>query len=127
MRDQLLDPELLSRLAHLSILSPRRVSGAIVGRHRSHTHGSSIEFAEHKEYAPGDELRHMDWRAYGRVDKYYIKRYEDETNLRTFVEHLEHHGDTENVVHKHFWAPTTSFAVRSARVSAARSVVARSN
>jgi len=82
---QLLDAKTLSKISHLRMEVSTRVSGAIIGRHRSPTHGSSIEFAEHKEYTPGDEIRHMDWKAYGRFDKYYIKRFEDETNLRTFL------------------------------------------
>ena len=53
--------------------------------HRNPHAGSSVEFAEHKEYAPGDELRHIDWKAVGRVDRYYVKRFEDETELRTFL------------------------------------------
>lgn len=82
---KLLAPEVLSRIAHLHIAVSRRVTGAIVGRHRSPLHGSSIEFAEHKEYSPGDEIRHIDWKAFGRFDKYYVKRFEDETNLRIYL------------------------------------------
>lgn len=81
----LLEPALLMRLNQLKVQSHKRLLGAIVGRHRSPSHGASIEFAEHKEYTPGDEIRHLDWKAYGKFDKYYVKRYEDETNLRTFV------------------------------------------
>jgi uncharacterized protein (DUF58 family) len=83
--NQLLDPQVLAQVAHLRIGVPRRVSGAIVGRHRSPLHGSSIEFAEHKEYTPGDEIRHLDWKAYARFDKYYVKRFEDETNVRALL------------------------------------------
>jgi uncharacterized protein (DUF58 family) len=82
---ELLSPELLARLSHLQIKIGRRLTGAIVGRHRSPNHGSSIEFKEHKEYAPGDEIRHLDWKAYAKLDRYYIKRFEDETNLRSFL------------------------------------------
>jgi uncharacterized protein (DUF58 family) len=59
--------------------------GVLSGLHRSPHHGQSIEFAEHKEYAPGDEVRHIDWKAYGKTDKYYVKRYEQETNLRAWL------------------------------------------
>jgi uncharacterized protein (DUF58 family) len=59
--------------------------GVLTGLHRSPHHGQSIEFAEHKEYAPGDEVRHIDWKAYGKTDKYYVKRYEQETNLRAWL------------------------------------------
>ncbi len=61
------------------------VDGVLSGIHRSPYQGQSIEFAEHKEYAPGDEVRHIDWRSYGRYDKYYVKRYEQETNLKAFL------------------------------------------
>src|SRR5215217_19526 len=58
------------------------VEGVLSGLHKSPHQGQSVEFAEHKEYAPGDELRHLDWKAFGKFDKYYVKRYEHETNLR---------------------------------------------
>ena len=53
--------------------------------HRSPHHGASVEFAEHKEYAPGDEIKHIDWKAYGKFDKYYVKRFEEETELRAYL------------------------------------------
>jgi uncharacterized protein (DUF58 family) len=59
------------------------VEGAINGRHRSVAHGASVEFSQHREYTPGDELKHIDWKSYARSDRVYIKQYEDETNLRT--------------------------------------------
>ncbi len=61
------------------------IDGALVGLHRSALRGASVEFAEHKEYAPGDELRHVDWKAYGKLDKYYVKRYEAETELTALL------------------------------------------
>lgn len=61
------------------------VEGVLSGLHKSPLQGQSVEFAEHKEYAPGDELKHLDWKAYGKFDRYYIKRYEHETNLRGFA------------------------------------------
>ena len=81
----LLDAATLARLAHLSFRTTRFVSGPLSGQHRSPLHGSSIEFAEHKEYSPGDEIRNINWRAFAKSDKYYVKRFEDETNLRCFV------------------------------------------
>ncbi|MBI5477799.1 MAG: DUF58 domain-containing protein [Deltaproteobacteria bacterium] len=57
------------------------VEGTLWGLHRSPHHGQSVEFAEHKNYAPGDDLRHIDWKAYGKFDKYYVKKYEEETEL----------------------------------------------
>ena len=61
------------------------VEGYILGQHKSPYKGSSIEFVEHRQYYPGDEIRHIDWRAYGKTGKYYIKEYEDETNLRCYL------------------------------------------
>src|SRR5262249_15991230 len=61
------------------------VDGALTGLHRAPHYGSSVEFAEHKEYTPGDEIRHIDWKAYGKFDKYYIKRYEEETELSAYL------------------------------------------
>lgn len=57
------------------------VEGALSGLHRARLHGSSVEFAEHKEYSPGDEIRHIDWKAYAKVDRYYVKQYEQESQL----------------------------------------------
>jgi uncharacterized protein (DUF58 family) len=61
------------------------VEGYVSGLHRSPYHGFSIEFAEHREYAPGDDLRHVDWKVFGRTDKFYLKQYEDETNLICYL------------------------------------------
>ena len=81
---ELLEPEALARLKGLHLRARRVVDGLLQGIHRSPHHGSSIEFAEHKEYSPGDEIRHIDWKAYGRLDKYYVKKFEQETNLRAW-------------------------------------------
>lgn len=81
---RLLDPELLARLARSHIRVRGAVDGTLTGIHRSPHHGSSVEFTEHKEYSPGDEIRHVDWKVYARTDRHYVKRYEDETNLRSF-------------------------------------------
>ncbi len=80
-----LDAETLARLAGLQLRVQATVEGTLAGLHRSPHHGSSIEFAEHKEYAPGDDLRHLDWKAYGKFDRYYIKRFEDETDLKAYL------------------------------------------
>lgn len=82
---QLLDPVALSRLSNLELRARAVVEGALSGLHRSPHHGSSVEFAEHKEYAPGDEIKHIDWKAYGKFDKYYVKRFEEETELRAYL------------------------------------------
>lgn len=80
-----LRPEVVARLGSLSLRARRVMEGVLSGLHRSPHHGQSIEFAEHKEYAPGDEIRHIDWKAYGKFDKYYVKQFEHETNLRAYL------------------------------------------
>jgi uncharacterized protein (DUF58 family) len=85
MNSRLLDLPVLLRLQSLQLLARVIAEGALSGLHRSAHHGASVEFAEHKEYAPGDELRHIDWRAFGRIDKYYVKRFEEETELRGYL------------------------------------------
>ncbi len=78
----LLDAKALSRLSGVKVRARAVVEGVLSGLHKSPHQGQSVEFAEHKEYAPGDELRHLDWKAYGKLDRYYVKRFEHETNLR---------------------------------------------
>jgi len=82
---RLLDPVVLARLAGLRLRVRATAEGVLSGLHRSPHHGQSVEFSEHKEYAPGDELRHVDWKAFGKFDKYYVKRFEQETNLRAWL------------------------------------------
>jgi uncharacterized protein (DUF58 family) len=81
----LLDAPTLARIAGLKLRSRAVVEGVLSGLHKSPHQGQSVEFAEHKEYAPGDELRHLDWKAFGKFDKYYVKRFEHETNLRAVM------------------------------------------
>jgi uncharacterized protein (DUF58 family) len=80
-----LDPLDLARLASMAVRARVIVEGAFAGMHHNPHAGTSIEFAEHKEYAPGDDIRHIDWKAVGRVGRYYVKRFEDETEMRTFL------------------------------------------
>jgi len=79
---QLLDPASVARLGSLEVAARFLVDGFIKGLHFSARKGSSIEFAEHRAYVPGDEVRRIDWRTFGRTDRFYLKEYEDETNLR---------------------------------------------
>lgn len=81
----LLDPDTLSRAEPLGLFARKVVEGYRVGEHRSPFNGFAIEFSQHREYAPGDDPRHLDWKILGRADKYYIKQYEQDTN---FVAHL---------------------------------------
>jgi len=78
---QSLDPRTLAKIKGLHLRARHIVEGYVAGLHRSPFHGFSIEFAEHREYAPGDDLRYVDWKAFGRTDKFYVKQFEDETNL----------------------------------------------
>jgi len=82
---QLLDPALLDRITGLSITARRVVEGALHGLHRSPQHGLSVEFAQHRQYAPGDELKHIDWKVLAKSDRYVVKQYEQETNLRALL------------------------------------------
>ncbi|MCA9092768.1 MAG: DUF58 domain-containing protein, partial [Planctomycetaceae bacterium] len=77
-----LDPQVLSRLASVPLFARRAMQGSLSGRHTSPHRGSSVEFAEYRRYVPGDDLRRLDWRAYGRTDRYYVKEFEADTNLR---------------------------------------------
>ncbi len=77
-----LDPQVLSRLAAVPLLARRPMQGNVSGRHASPHRGSSVEFAEYRKYVPGDDLRRLDWRAYGRSDRFYVKEFEADTNLR---------------------------------------------
>src|SRR6266478_3233273 len=77
----MLDAVALSKLQNLELRARTVVEGALAGLHRSPHHGASVEFAEHKEYSPGDEIRHIDWKAYGKLDRYYVKQFEQESQL----------------------------------------------
>jgi uncharacterized protein (DUF58 family) len=79
------DPTSLARYGHLALIARRLVEGFLTGVHKSPYKGFSVEFAEHRQYYPGDEIRHIDWRVYGKTDRYYIKEYEEETNLKAYL------------------------------------------
>ncbi|REK08603.1 MAG: DUF58 domain-containing protein [Planctomycetota bacterium] len=79
---KLSDPEVLARISSLSLRARQVVEGTISGLHRSPFHGFNVEFAEYREYSPGDDLRRLDWRVLGRTDRFYVKQYEEESNLR---------------------------------------------
>jgi len=80
-----LKPEAVARMSNMTLVARSVVEGFISGLHKSPYHGFSVEFAEHREYVPGDELRHLDWQALARTDKYFIKQFEEETNLRCHI------------------------------------------
>ncbi len=80
-RPQLLGPEDIRRISDLGLVARWIVEGTLTGLHRSPYHGFSVEFAEYREYAKGDDLRHFDWKVYGRSDRHYIRKFHSETNL----------------------------------------------
>jgi len=84
-RIDLLGPAELASLGGLEFVARHVVEGFLAGLHRSPHRGFSVEFAEHRMYQPGDDLRYVDWRMYGRSDRYYIKQFEEETNLRAYL------------------------------------------
>jgi uncharacterized protein (DUF58 family) len=80
-----LDPQVLSRLSAIPLHARFAMQGNVSGRHASPHRGSSVEFAEYRKYVPGDDLRRLDWRAFGRTDRYYVKEFEADTNLRCCI------------------------------------------
>ena len=80
-----LDPKVLNKVTKLELCARLVVEGFVSGMHRSPYHGFSVEFAQHREYVPGDDIRYIDWKIYGKSDRYYIKEFEEETNLRAHL------------------------------------------
>src|SRR5881628_1281804 len=79
------DPKILARIGNLELLARTVVDGFINGLHRAPYFGASIDFAEHRGYVPGDDIRRVDWRLYARTDRYYVKQYEADTNTNLSV------------------------------------------
>ena len=82
---QVLSPEIISRLNNLFLKARFVVEGFIVGLHKSPYHGFSVEFSEHRAYGIGDEIRHIDWKLWGKTDRYFVKQFEEETNLKSYL------------------------------------------
>jgi uncharacterized protein (DUF58 family) len=80
-----LQPEVVSKLSTMELRARLVVEGFIAGLHKSPYHGFSVEFAEHRQYMAGDEIKHIDWKVYGKTDRYYIKQFEEETNLKSYL------------------------------------------
>jgi len=80
-----LDPTIVAKIDNMALRARLVVEGYLIGQHKSPYHGFSVEFAEHRAYGHGDEIRHIDWKLYGKTDRYYVKRYEEETNLRSYI------------------------------------------
>lgn len=80
-----LQPAVAAQLANMELRARLVVEGFITGLHKSPYHGFSVEFTEHRQYMPGDEIKHIDWKAYGKTDRFYIKQFEEETNLKSYL------------------------------------------
>jgi uncharacterized protein (DUF58 family) len=108
-----LDPRVLSRITRLDLRARHVVEGFISGMHRSPFHGFSVEFASHREYVPGDDIRHIDWKVQARTDRFYIKQYEEETNLKaTFLldasESMHFKSEKADTLSKYEYAATAA-------------------
>ena len=79
------DPEILSRVTSLNVLATKLVEGLLSGHHRSRHTGSSVEFADYKDYTPGDEIKHIDWKVAAKTNKLQIKQFEQSTNLKATI------------------------------------------
>src|SRR5579872_2030038 len=84
-RAEIVDPRVMQRIGHLELLSRTVVDGLLAGKHRSTTKGGCCEFAQHRQYVPGDEIRQIDWQVFARNDRYFIRQFEEETNLHGIV------------------------------------------
>jgi uncharacterized protein (DUF58 family) len=84
-RYRVFSPSDAAAMSRLEFTARQVVEGVITGQHKSPHRGFSVEFSEHRDYSPGDEIRHLDWKAYARSDRYYVKLYEQETNLRATI------------------------------------------
>jgi uncharacterized protein (DUF58 family) len=80
-----LRPDVVAQISNMELRARLVVEGFITGLHKSPYHGFSVEFTEHRQYMPGDEIKHIDWKAYGKTDRYYIKQFEEETNLKSYI------------------------------------------
>lgn len=110
-----LDPRTLAKIAGLDLRARLVVEGYVSGMHRSPYHGFSVEFAEHRQYAPGDDVKHLDWKVYGRTDKLYVKQYQEETNLTCMLavdgsESMRFNSDPA-ALSKHEYATATAAAI----------------
>lgn len=110
---QYLDPRVLAKITRLDLQARLVVEGFVSGLHRSPFHGFSVEFASHREYVPGDDIKHIDWKVQARTDRYYIKQYEEETNLKaTFLvdasESMHYGSESLNGMTKYRYAAATA-------------------
>jgi uncharacterized protein (DUF58 family) len=104
-----LPPDDVNKVAHLQVLARLVVEGTCTGLHRSPHKGFSVEFKEHRQYVPGDDLRHLDWRIFGKTDRFYVREYEQETNVRCTLlldasGSMKYTGRRSGGVSKHLYA-----------------------
>lgn len=110
-----LDPRVLAKISTLELRARMVVEGFFTGMHHSPHHGVSIEFADHRVYSQGDDLRYIDWKVFGRTDKYYIKEFEQESNLNLLIavdcsESMAYRSDPE-LMTKHDYATAAAAAI----------------
>jgi uncharacterized protein (DUF58 family) len=108
-----LDPATLAQVGDLELQARYVVEGFVAGLHRSPYHGFSVEFAQHREYVPGDDIRHIDWKVYARTGRYFLKQYEEETNFVTWLllDISESMGYGSGAVSKYDYACMTAAAL----------------
>ncbi len=111
------DPQTLARISKLELRARTVMEGLISGMHRSPHRGSSVEFAQHRDYVPGDEIRHIDWKVYARSDRFHIKQFEEETNLKAILlldisTSMEYKGQT-SALSKREYASVSAAAIAS--------------
>ena len=80
-----IDPQVLTKISNLQLVAKNVVEGFIGGLHRAPYHGLSLDFVEYREYSQGDDVRSVDWKVYGRTDRFYVKKYEGETNTQVYI------------------------------------------
>ena len=85
MQNQYLTEEFIAKLDKFNLRARLIVEGFIVGLHKSPYHGFSVEFSDHRQYNPGDPISNLDWKVYAKTNRYYIKRFEEETNLKSYI------------------------------------------
>src|SRR6185312_15492772 len=111
-----LRPEVASTLGSMELVARFVVEGFITGLHKSPYHGFSVEFAEHRPYLPGDAIRNIDWKLFARTDRYYIKQFEEETNLKAHLiidcsKSMNYSSDPKKIVTKYRYATLLAAAL----------------
>ena len=128
MAKSLLQPDVIARAQALGVKARAVVEGLRVGDHKSPFRGFSVEFVQHREYVPGDDIRHIDWKSYGRSERYTIKQYEQETNFAAYLlldasrSMLYGEGDANKLQYAKVLAASLAYLVIHQRDSAALAI-----